>query len=412
MYPGCMNDKEKMEAAGRSVLGDYPIFEESHRDELNCKILRHYWLWEIGFETPNLWKFELQNLMKEIMPYYNQLYWTESLKYDPLKYSGGGDTEHFTGWGDLKGRWTEERGSEEVKNQTENVQGRNTSKGSNQEGGTVTDNGSDRDTGTITDKGLEKNTGTVKDSASSLTTVTSNKTIEASGSSSFTDKTDFGGTVGTVSQTAGNATDTLKGKVTVDDNVDNRFLDTPEGSIENLKSLQYLTDYRLIATDTTTNTDNKSTNEHSDNGTVNETHGGSDTLTHTGTESSNSGENGHSDTNASSDNTKELDTSLDKTNTQTLNTTKTTTNTMQRDLTSSTNTSEETETSASTNSNGTANSTGNGGKEDLHRDEHWKTSTRELGIYLPEHMPEIREMILNIDLEIIKKLHICFMNIW
>ena len=55
-------------------LTSYPIYNESHRDDLNEKILNHYYENEIGFETANLFKFYLNNKLNEIMPYYNELY--------------------------------------------------------------------------------------------------------------------------------------------------------------------------------------------------------------------------------------------------------------------------------------------------------------------------------------------------
>lgn len=55
-------------------LKDYPIFEETHREELNEKIIAHYRFREIGQETPAMFKFMLNRTMGEIMPFYNQLY--------------------------------------------------------------------------------------------------------------------------------------------------------------------------------------------------------------------------------------------------------------------------------------------------------------------------------------------------
>lgn len=55
-------------------LQSYPIYNETHREDLNKKILNHYYENEIGFETANLFKFYLNNKMNEIMPYYNELY--------------------------------------------------------------------------------------------------------------------------------------------------------------------------------------------------------------------------------------------------------------------------------------------------------------------------------------------------
>lgn len=65
-------------------LKDYPIFDESYRNVLNQKIIDHYYMREIGAETPALFVFFLNRKMREIMPYYNQLYESAKIEYDPL----------------------------------------------------------------------------------------------------------------------------------------------------------------------------------------------------------------------------------------------------------------------------------------------------------------------------------------
>ena len=65
-------------------LSDYPIFNEEYRRTLNDKIIEHFYFREIGFETPQLFKRFLNRKLNEIMPYYNKLYETELLEYDPL----------------------------------------------------------------------------------------------------------------------------------------------------------------------------------------------------------------------------------------------------------------------------------------------------------------------------------------
>lgn len=65
-----------------------PMFEgetSEHRKELYKKILGHYYTREIGFETVGLWKQKLNQKMIEIMPYYNKLYETELIEFDPMK---------------------------------------------------------------------------------------------------------------------------------------------------------------------------------------------------------------------------------------------------------------------------------------------------------------------------------------
>ena len=55
-------------------MDSYPIFDENYRDVLNQKILNHYYENEIGFETPALFRFYLNQKLNEIMPKYNALY--------------------------------------------------------------------------------------------------------------------------------------------------------------------------------------------------------------------------------------------------------------------------------------------------------------------------------------------------
>ena len=65
-------------------LKTYPIFDENYREKLNSKIIGHYYFREIGFETAELFKRYLNQTMIEIMPYYNQLYESELIKFNPL----------------------------------------------------------------------------------------------------------------------------------------------------------------------------------------------------------------------------------------------------------------------------------------------------------------------------------------
>ncbi len=58
-------------------LADYPIFDETYRETLNNKIIRHYWAYEIGSETSGLFRWNLRDAMFMIMPYYNQMYLSE-----------------------------------------------------------------------------------------------------------------------------------------------------------------------------------------------------------------------------------------------------------------------------------------------------------------------------------------------
>lgn len=62
----------------------YPIFDVNYKDTLETKILRHFYTREIGLETYGLWKLKLEAKMNEIMPYYNQLYESQLIEFNPL----------------------------------------------------------------------------------------------------------------------------------------------------------------------------------------------------------------------------------------------------------------------------------------------------------------------------------------
>lgn len=69
------------------AMSTYPLYQRKSqeeyiptyiptREELNNKILNYYKYREIGQETFGRWLFELETALKEIMPYYNQLYFS------------------------------------------------------------------------------------------------------------------------------------------------------------------------------------------------------------------------------------------------------------------------------------------------------------------------------------------------
>lgn len=62
----------------------FPIFDENYRTVLEKKILKHFYTREICEETVGLWKLRLDTKLNEIMPYYNKLYKSELLDFNPL----------------------------------------------------------------------------------------------------------------------------------------------------------------------------------------------------------------------------------------------------------------------------------------------------------------------------------------
>lgn len=82
---GYTSTKEIIEKSRKKIFDfDYPIFDEKYRSVLETKIIKHYYTREIGAESVGLWKFWLNERMNRIMPYYNQLYKSELLDFNPL----------------------------------------------------------------------------------------------------------------------------------------------------------------------------------------------------------------------------------------------------------------------------------------------------------------------------------------
>lgn len=63
---------------------NYPIFDENYKSVLEHKILKHYYTREICAETYGLWHLWLDERMNLLMPYYNQLYKSELLEFNPF----------------------------------------------------------------------------------------------------------------------------------------------------------------------------------------------------------------------------------------------------------------------------------------------------------------------------------------
>lgn len=61
-----------------------PFFDESYRSVLCQKILKHYYLREIGCETVGIWTLWMNTKLEEIMPYYNQLYESAKIEFNPM----------------------------------------------------------------------------------------------------------------------------------------------------------------------------------------------------------------------------------------------------------------------------------------------------------------------------------------
>ena len=81
---GANNVESVIETAAPLIFGNFPIYDEAYRLPLEKKILRHYYTREISEETVGLWKLRLMDKMCLIMPFYNKLYESELLKFNPF----------------------------------------------------------------------------------------------------------------------------------------------------------------------------------------------------------------------------------------------------------------------------------------------------------------------------------------
>ena len=89
---------EQTAPAIAEAMSKYPLYETDPnkvneygtaykvptRDELNNKIISYYRFREIGFETVGRFLFELETALNEIMPYYNQLFYSADQDFNPI----------------------------------------------------------------------------------------------------------------------------------------------------------------------------------------------------------------------------------------------------------------------------------------------------------------------------------------
>lgn len=118
------------------------IFDENYRPVICKKILKHYYLREICSETVGIWKLWLNTRLEEILPYYNQLYKSALLEFNPLYDVNVTRTHNRT----IDENKTENGTSTETSTDKNTGSGTrdNTTSGTNKNSGTssVTDNGS------------------------------------------------------------------------------------------------------------------------------------------------------------------------------------------------------------------------------------------------------------------------------
>lgn len=203
------------------------FFDEEYRSVLCQKILKHYYLREICCETVGIWTLWMNTRLEEIMPYYNQLYESELIKFEPL------NDVNLTRKHDRTVDGTEERNGETS----------DTANGTKE----ITNNG----TKNTTNNGTREVTGT----NDTKETVTSDTTTSAESNETKRDL----------------------------------YSDTPQGAITGLENENYLTNARKITdnvtssgsedTDTTRNIDNDYTENDTTNNTENTTTNNTENMT-------------------------------------------------------------------------------------------------------------------------------------
>ena len=87
-YKTGLSTAEKIEE-GRKLLFnfDYPIFDPNYKKVFETNFIRNFYMREIGFETEGLFKFQLETWLQINMPYFNKLFESELLEFDPFENS-------------------------------------------------------------------------------------------------------------------------------------------------------------------------------------------------------------------------------------------------------------------------------------------------------------------------------------
>ena len=215
------------------IFTAFPIYDEAHRAGLCKKILRHYYMDEIAFETYGLWQLAINTKLVEIMPQYNSLYKASAEIINPLY------------------------------NKSLSRQYDGTSKGTNKD--TRTDNLTDTASATTTATGTDMRTDNLTDTnGGSVVTKSDSKRTDAL--KAVTDNTSKSTTTSSASNNSSN---------------DSFTSDTPQGSLSDVKAGKYMTKASIgTSTGSTSGNDKNDTtakNTVNNTGTVSNT--GTDTVT-------------------------------------------------------------------------------------------------------------------------------------
>jgi hypothetical protein len=135
-----LSTRDRIES-GRTKLFDfdYPLFDPNYKKAFETNFIRNFYMTEIGFETESLFKFKLENWLNINMGYFNKLFESELIQFDPLKNTVVDETHtktdnrtqtdtrntdttgNITGTGDSNGTQHATNNTDSTSNITENV---------------------------------------------------------------------------------------------------------------------------------------------------------------------------------------------------------------------------------------------------------------------------------------------------
>lgn len=82
---GCTDIDNILESSWNKIFTTKTsFFDEEYRSILCKKILKHYYMREICCETVGLWMLWINTRLEEIMPYYNKLYESARIEFNPM----------------------------------------------------------------------------------------------------------------------------------------------------------------------------------------------------------------------------------------------------------------------------------------------------------------------------------------
>lgn len=415
------NDIDSIIEKARPKLFDfsYPIFDQAYKAPLENKIISHYYMREIGMETVGLFKHYLKNKMREIMPYYNELYKSSLLEFNPL-YDVDLTTSH-------EGKGTKDRTENITTNETENNTTNNSSVVDTTENVNITNKDDYTETGSLNETNTVNENKITDYDETANSTVTKNETEKINETEKNT-LTKTGNDSVNVTDNKNETTDTTNNRTTSSTGDSNKsttytgtrwdkFHDTPQGNIDLVNDTTYLTNARVI-TDSNTTTEQVN---NSENGTINDVGKIELTVSDTREETKTINEKDTTDNTKTGNNTNDISENKEDTGTKDIK--ETTTSNNKKDSVSGKNATNE----GNSNTDKTGKETGTGEtifKGDKDKTENAVEQINNTDEYIKhvyglsgnksfaELILQFRSALINIDMLIIDELNDLFMLLW